>query len=352
MIKNNFILIINKKNLLKNYNFFKKLKTNLIVAPAIKANAYGIGDKKIFKLLKNEGCKHFFVATLEEGINLNNKKNNANVYVLNGIQNYSIDQFKKNKLIPIVNSYNEFKKITKKNIKFGLHIDTGLNRLGINHEKISKSIFNSKNISLVLSHLSSADKKNNTYNSLQRNIFLNLIKKFKSKNIIFTLANSNGSILNKNYLLDMIRPGIGLYGGYNKNKILGKKIYPVIILKGKIIKIKTIKKNEFVGYNQTYKTKKITKIAIIGAGYADGVPRMLSNKGKVYYKDNIFKIIGRISMDSFTIDISNSKYNLKIGNFIDLINEKHTIEDFAIQSKTISNEVITKIGSRAKIIYV
>ena len=87
-------------------------------------------------------------------------------------------------------------------------------------------------------------------------------------------------------------------------------------------------------------------------GYADGIPRFLSNIGKVYFKNNKFRIIGRISMDSFTIDISNSKHNLKVGNLIDIINDKHGIEDFAKQCKTISNVIITSIGPRVKKIYV
>ena len=149
----------------------------------------------------------------------------------------------------------------------------------------------------------------------------------------------------------MIRPGIGLYGG-NNNTSLKKYLKPVVTLSGKIIQIKNINKNEFVGYNQTYKTKKNIKIAIIGIGYADGIPRILSNKGIVYYKKNKFRIIGRISMDSFTIDISNSKHNLRVGMFVDLINHKYGIDHFANQYNTISNEVITSIGSRVKKIYV
>ena len=86
-------------------------------------------------------------------------------------------------------------------------------------------------------------------------------------------------------------------------------------------------------------------------GYADGIPRKLSNKGLVYYKNNKFKIIGRISMDSFTIDISKSKHNLKVGNFIDLINFKYGIEIFAKQCNTISNEILTSLGNRVKKIY-
>ena len=92
-------------------------------------------------------------------------------------------------------------------------------------------------------------------------------------------------------------------------------------------------KNEFVGYNQTYKTNKRIKVGIVGLGYADGIPRKLSNKGYVYFK-NKFKIIGRISMDSLTRDISNSKHNLKVGTYVDIINKFYDIENFAKQCGT------------------
>ena len=143
----------------------------------------------------------------------------------------------------------------------------------------------------------------------------------------------------------MIRPGIGIYGCF-ENKILEKKIKNVIKFRGKIIQIKIIKKNQYVGYNRTYKTKSEIKAAIIGLGYADGIPRSLSNKGLVYFKKDKFKIIGRISMDSFTIDITKSNHNLKVGMFIDIINDEHKIDKFAKLCKTISYEVLTSIGNR------
>tara|TARA_Y100000768_G_C23976455_1_gene683317 strand:+ start:1501 stop:2556 length:1056 start_codon:yes stop_codon:yes gene_type:complete len=351
VIKESFILKVNTKNLIHNYNFFKKINKNIIVAATIKANAYGLGDNNIFKLLIKNGCKHFFVATLEEGVRLNNKNRNISIYVLNGIQNHNIKIFANNNLIPIINTLTELERILKDKIDFGIHVDTGLNRLGISHNDIPEIVFKNKKIKIMISHLASADEKNNNYNYLQKKYFLNVAKNFKNK-VIFSLANSSGSVLSETFLFDMIRPGIALYGGNNNNKNLVKKLQPVIILSGKIIQIKTINKNEFIGYNQTYLTNKKIKAAVIGVGYADGLPRQISNKGIVYYKKNKFKIIGRISMDSFTIDISNSKDKLKEGIFVDLINYKYGIDNFAKQCNTISNEVITSIGARVKKIYV
>ena len=345
MIKESGILSIKKKNLIYNYNFFRKLKKNLIVAPTIKANAYGLGDKKVFNLFLKNGCKHFFVATLDEGLKLKNKKKFINIFILNGLQDYNLNIFFNSNLIPVINSIEEYKKIKNSKLKFAIHIDTGINRLGIPIEKTKEIDFQNQNIKLIISHLSSADEYKNNYNLKQKKIFTRLKNKFNNNKVIFSLANSHGAILNKSYLYDMIRPGIGIYGGYENEK-LGTRIKNVINLKGKIIQIKNIQKNQYVGYNRTYKTKIKIKVAIIGLGYEDGIPRSLSNKGYVYFKENKFKIIGRISMDSFTVDISKSSHDLNIGMYLDIINDEHKIDKFAKLCKTIPNEIMTSIGKR------
>ena len=344
MINESGILNINTKNLIYNYNFFKNLKKNLIVAPTIKADAYGLGDKKIFNLLVNQGCKHFFVATLNEGLKLKNNNNSIKIYVLNGLQNYKLEQFTKANLIPVVNSIEEYKRIKNANIDYAIHIDTGINRLGISSEHVKKLDFQNDNIKLIISHLSSSDEYKIKYNIKQKKLFNTFINK-KTKGIIFSLANTHGSILDKTYLYDMIRPGIGIYGCF-ENKKLEKKIKNVINLKGKIIQIKDLKKNQYIGYNRTFKTKNKTKVAIIGLGYEDGIPRLMSNKGFVYFKKDRFKIIGRISMDSFTIDITKSSHDLKVGMYVDIINNEHKVDKFAKKCKTISYEVLTSIGNR------
>ena len=344
MINESGILNISTKNLIYNYNFFKKLKKNLIVAPTIKADAYGLGCKNIFNLLSKIGCKHFFVATLNEGLKLRNKNNSVKIYVLNGLQDYKFDKFKKRNLTPVINSIEEYERIKKTNIDYAVHIDTGINRLGIPFEDIKKLDFKNRNMKLIISHLSSSDEYKNKYNLKQKKLFNKLVKK-KYRGILYSLANTHGTILDKTYLYDMIRPGIGIYGCFENNK-LQKKIKNVINLKGKIIQIKYVKKNEYVGYNCTYKTKTKIKVAIIGLGYEDGIPRSLSNKGFVYYLEDKFKIIGRISMDSFTIDISKCSHDLKVGMYVDIINDKHKINEFAKRCRTISYEILTSIGNR------
>ena len=141
-----------------------------------------------------------------------------------------------------------------------------------------KKIYNKKNLQIVLSHLASSDEKKNLYNYFQNKKFKSINNLFKNKKIIFSLANSMGTILGKDFHYDLLRPGISLYGGHYNTK-LKKYIKPVVKLKAKILQIKQILKNEFIGYNQTYKTKKKIWIALIGIGYGDGISRMLSNNG-------------------------------------------------------------------------
>ena len=345
------ILEVNLKNFIHNYNVFKKYIKNKQVAATIKANAYGIGDQKAFSTLYKNGCRHFFLATLEEGLKLRKFYKKGHVYILSGLENNDIDIFKINKLIPILNSKNEMKLIEKTKIKFGIHIDTGLNRLGINIIDLPIKIYNKKNLQIVLSHLASSDENNNIYNYFQNNKFKSINNLFKNKKIIFSLANSMGTILGKDFHYDLVRPGISLYGGHYNTKLI-KYIKPVVKLKAKILQIKQILKNEFIGYNQTFKTKKKIWIAIIGIGYGDGISRMLSNKGFVYYKKHKFKILGRISMDTITIDISKSNKLLKIGQYVEIINYTHGIDELAKQCKTISNEILTSISNRVHRIYI
>lgn len=356
MLDSSAILEINTKNILKNYKTLSRIANNSISGATIKANAYGLGDLKVFNLLYNIGCKHFFVATLEEALNLRKKYKKGNIYILNGVEENQIGITQVKNLIPIINSVNELQILNKKfsnskyGIKVGVHIDSGINRLGIKTNDLKNYNIDNLNIYILISHLASSDEKNNKYNYLQNKKFINSFKNFKSVKYK-SLVNSMGIMLDKKFHYDIIRPGISLYGGHY-NTIFKKIIKPVIKLKARVLQIKDLEKNEFVGYNQTYKTTKSTTIAILGIGYADGISRKLSNKGKVYYQKKQFNIIGRVSMDSITIDITKYKKIIKKGLYMELINNEYDIEKMAKECGTISNEILTSISSRVKRKYI
>ena len=354
MIRANAILEINTKNLIYNYKHLSKIAKNSICASTIKANAYGIGDLQILEILYENNCRHFFVATLDEAIKIRKKRKNIYIYVLNGLECNDINIFIKKDIIPIINSIEDLfliikNDISNKKIKYGIHIDTGLNRLGININELKKINVSKLDLVILISHLASADEKKNLYNKVQNLNFQNSFKYFK-KTKYKSLSNSMGLLLGKEYFFDMVRPGISLYGGHFNTR-MKRIIKPVICLKAKILQIKEINKDEFIGYNQTVKTKKKIKVAILGIGYADGINRILSNKGNVFLKDKIFKIIGRVSMDTITIDITKNYKMIRVGNYIEVINNKYGIDYMAEKSGTICDEVLTSISERVKRIY-
>tara|TARA_Y100001970_G_C14165691_1_gene821147 strand:+ start:111 stop:1184 length:1074 start_codon:yes stop_codon:yes gene_type:complete len=356
MIKSNAILEIKTTKIIKNYKSLQKIAKNSLVGATIKANAYGIGDEFVFKILYENGCRHFFLATTEEALKIRKKFSKGNVYVLNGLENNSFDFFNKHKIIPILVSIEELSKYIEgkfynRKINIGVHIDTGINRLGISYKNLQTKIKRKIDIYLLISHFASADELTNSYSEKQNKKFkstFNFFKSIKYKSI----ANSAAIIRDKRFHYEIVRPGISLYGGYENPKL--KKISviePIIKLKAKILQVKYLDKNEYVGYNQTYKTKKRKKIAILGIGYGDGIFRILGNKGFVYFKKQKFKIIGRISMDSITIDISNSEYKLTTGKYMEIINSENDIEKIAKKCSTISREILTSISQRVKRIY-
>ena len=355
MIKPNSILEVNTKNLTYNYKALSKICYNSLCAATVKADAYGIGAIKTIEILEKNQCKHFFVATLGEALLIRKKNKKCLLYILNGMEFHNSLIFKKNNLIPIINTINELKlliknNIFKKSINYGLHIDTGLNRLGISINELKSFDTANLKLTILISHLSSADEIKNSYNIIQNKKFKDSFKYFK--NIKYkSLSNSMGIILGKEYHYDLVRPGISIYGGHFNTK-MKSIIKPVISLKGKILQIKEINKNEFIGYNQTFKTRKKIKIAIIGIGYADGISRLLSNKGEAYYKGKTYKIIGKVSMDSITIDITRNHQKIKEGAYVELINHKYGIDYHAKKSKTICDEVLTSISKRVQRVYI
>lgn len=216
-------LIINLNNIKNNLNIIKKFSKTTI-CPVIKANAYGLGDVQIAKFLKKNKCKDFWVANISEALKIKKKVSNINIYVANGLNKNEEQIFFKNKFIPILNTYEQFRKWTnflnKKKLfnKLAIQVDTGMCRSGMQDEEILK-IYNERSIIkkfkevIIYTHLASADEKKSKYNSIQKNRFLKIKTMFNLPNCKFSLAASGGIFLGKEYHFDMVRPGIALYGG-------------------------------------------------------------------------------------------------------------------------------------------
>jgi alanine racemase len=207
VIKHNAILEVSLKNLAHNYNKLSSIANKSVCAATIKADAYGIGVIKAFETLYKNKCRHFFVATTEEALEIRKKKSLANVYVLNGLEGNELSIFNTYNIIPIINDKDEYSFVSKnikkyKKLKFGIHIDTGLNRLGLNANDLLKIYSDENKIHILISHLSSADEGKNNYNILQNKKFKEAINlKINAK--YNSLSNSMGIILGNNFHHDL-----------------------------------------------------------------------------------------------------------------------------------------------------
>jgi alanine racemase len=345
---------INKNNIIHNSNIILKKSKNKINSPVIKANAYGMDAKVLIKILIECGYKSFFLGNLSEGLEIRKKYKNVELFILNCGQPLNITYLKKYKLIPVINNLKDLKlwsQYYSKKDPCILHMDTGMNRLGINLQELKdfsdKNYLKNINIKFIMSHFACAEDINNLMNKTQLEELLNcskVLKQICKKEIKTSICNSSGIWLGEKYLLDIVRPGAAFLG---VNPILHKKnpLKEVISLYAQITQIKEVKKNDTIGYGRTLTIKKNTKIATLSIGYSNGLSRLLSNTGDVYIKDKQLKILGRISMDLTVIDISilNSD-EVKNGDIVEIFGPNRSLEEFAKMNKTIPYEILCTMG--------
>ena len=356
-IDQNTTLEIDLKSICHNFKTIKKkVAKNCIVAATVKANAYGLGVKEVTKSLIKHHCKDFFVATLMEGIELRSYNKSVNIYILNGLEIGKCSIYKKYKLTPVLNSikqireYEIYQSKIKKSMDAIIHFDTGMSRLGLDEDETNKLIKNRNNILkktnivYIMSHLACGDDPKSKKNNKQLSMFREISKSFK--NIKMTLANSAGVLLGKNYHFDMVRPGISIYGG-NAQKNKKNSFRHVIQLSARLIQLRKIKKGSTVGYGATYKAKQNMMIGTISLGYADGLNRLFSNNMKCYYKKKEINLIGRISMDLITLDLSKfRKKDIQINSRVEIINDQNNINKISANIGTIPYEILTSLGHR------
>jgi len=360
-ISNSF-LEINIDSIIHNYQLINNKVGNTECAAVLKADAYGMGASVVAKALDKVGCSTFFVATIDEGIELRAcfSKNENQIAVLSGLLEGSEDIFYSNKLTPVLNDteqikkwaiYNKQKKISAPSI---IHIDTGMNRLGLTINELYDIIKNPTelkelHVEWIMSHLACGDQPRDIMNEKQLSVFLNAKKEFP--NVKASLANSAGVFLGQSYHLDMVRPGIALYGS-GSGSIPSKPLKQVIKLYSRILQIRTLSTGASVGYGASYRVSEATRVATVGLGYADGYLRSLSNCSWVFFNGLRLPVIGRISMDYITIDITQiASEKIKTGDFIEIIGDKFTLDDLATVANTVPHELLTRLGTRHHRIY-
>ncbi len=328
------ILEINLKALLENYLLLKKLSAGSIAAAVVKNDAYGLGAVEVARVLYEKGeCRHFFVAHAFEGAEIAKVVKDAKIYVLQGIGQDSLPFFKKHKLIPVISSPQMlafWRKNQIKDIKPVINVETGLNRLGFRNDDLQD--IDENEFCMVMSHLACADDIKSFMNEKQLSAFKEIREKY-FPNLPASLAASDGTFLGKDFQLDMVRLGAAIYG-INTTPYRSNKMQAVVRVKAPVLEVADLKKGDFAGYGATFKAKKDMRIAIASIGYGDGIMRSLSNKGRV---------LGRVSMDNLILDVSDQK-GLKVGDFVDILNDEYTLDDMGAEAGTIGYEVLSDIG--------
>ena len=344
------ILEINLKNIVENYRFLQSISSNTVSAAVVKDDAYGLGADRVAQVLYNEAaCRTFFVAHAIEGEKISGLIPEAKIYVLQGVGEDNITIFKTNKqLLPVI-SCPEMLCFWKKNNlsgqKAAIQIETGLNRLGFCENELQNMSCNELNdFCLVISHLACGDEKDHFMNEIQLSNFIKLKNKF-FPNTPASLSASDGVFLGTDFQFDVVRLGAAMYG-INTTPYRNSKMKNVVTVKAPVLQIKNLKRGEYVGYSATYKA----------IGYGDGVPRSLSNTGKILILkgDSVFEspIIGRVSMDNIICDVTCVE-NILVGDMVYVAADFYTLDDVAQDAGTIAYELMSRIGKsqRYKKIY-
>ncbi|MDG1272991.1 MAG: alanine racemase [Alphaproteobacteria bacterium] len=353
----NSFLEINIDLIVDNYRLLKKELRGAECAATLKADAYGIGSAQVAKALVKTGCRTFFVATIDEGIELRAHlpSEKVNIAVLGGLLARCEYVFEENNLIPVLNNLEQLRQWKTFNVGKDrkspsmVHIDTGMNRLGLTSKEFEYVIDNPFELEgveakLLLSHLACADQPGHEMNQKQLYIFMNA--RNKMSNMRFSLSNSGGIFLGQTYHFDMARPGIALYGSHPDSTIFNP-LNQVIKLYGRVLQIRDAKTGSTVGYSASHLLKKKTLVATVGLGYADGYIRSLGGNSYAFFKGAKLPIIGPISMDYITVDISNIKTDMiKIGDLIEFIGDNFTLDDIAKVANTVPHEILSNLGKR------
>ncbi|WP_045836221.1 alanine racemase [Hyphomicrobium sp. 99] len=340
------------------------------VAPArcaavVKADAYGLGAERVIAALARAGCNAFFIATPEEAELARKMAPNADIYALDGLVGNSAAAFDRLSVKPVLSTLDDVVAWSALSHARGgllpaaLHIDTGLNRLGLPVRDVRRlasepSMMRGVALELIMSHLASADNARDPKNRDQLLAFETLTALFPG--IPRSLAASDGLMLGPAYHFDLVRPGYALYGG-QASQSSPAPVKPAVTVAARILAVADVVRGETVGYSATWRAQRPSRIATIAAGYADGVPRNASAPdgrpgGHVLISGHIAPIVGRVSMDLITVDVTDLPEGAAMpGEFAKLIGEGLTIEDAGFAAGTIGYEILTRLGHRFTRLY-
>jgi alanine racemase len=356
------VLTINLDAIAANYRRLRDLAgSGVACAAVVKANAYGLGAPEVGLKLQTEGCRQFFVATVDEGLMLRHTFEDAapgdvpEIFVLAGPTRASAPAFADGWLTPVLNSLEQldiwraFAAEAGRPLAGVLHIDTGMSRLGLTPADFRQvasdpSLLDGIVPRLVMSHLACGDEPEHPMNAEQRAAFRELAALLPR--VPRSLANSAGTLLGRPYHFEMVRPGIALYGPDPFTTRINN-LTECVVLKAKIIQVRQIDTPQTVGYGATHQAAGPTRIATVPVGYADGYPRALGNAGFGLVDGVRVPVVGRVSMDLITLDVSAlPPSRCTQDTEVTLLGEGVDIDELADAAGTIAYEILTHLGQR------
>lgn len=314
-------------------------------AAVVKANGYGLGSGKVAGALAKAGVQSFFVAVAEEGVAVRKAVgNDPAIYVFSGLMATDASLIRDYNLIPILNSPAQLVKFRMglPDYAYGIQIDTGMNRLGLEPSEFMMMREKAKNATLIISHLACSDEPEHAQNKQQLDTFNALTN---GMSVPRSFAATGGILMGSDYHFDLVRPGVGLYGGEPF-----KAAQAVVTLSLPVIQTRLLEIGETVGYAALWHAERTTKIATVAAGYADGLIRAMGNGPTMLWAGNTpCPVVGRISMDLITVDVTDLD---KVPECLEILNQHQTVDLLAHSADTIGYEILTGLGARYKRAYI
>jgi len=341
--------------LVQNWQRLRALSGPARTGGVVKADAYGLGASQVAPSLARAGCKDFFVATVEEGARLRPCLPDARIFTLAGIWSGQERLAIENRLTPVVGSLEqaELVRACGSALSHGVFVDTGMNRLGLTLDEARDYAAGDDKPILVMSHLACPDEPAHAMNRQQLESFQAVARLFPD--VESSLSSSAGIALGADYHFQLTRPGIGLYGGQALDAF---QPLPVATAEARVLQIRHVRAGETASYGASHVFGRDSRIAVIAAGYADGWHRALSGAGvalrsagpaggEVFIAGRRAPILGRITMDCTTVDITDlPEADVRPGDYAELFGANICIDETATAAGTIAYELLTSLGGR------
>ncbi|HVV66067.1 MAG TPA: alanine racemase [Rhizomicrobium sp.] len=340
----------------RNFRVCQRLSGPAAVAAVVKADAYGLGMREVARRLADAGCDTFFVARLQEALALRPLAPEARIFVLDGAPAQTAATLIAHRLTPALNSLAEIAawsaaaKEMRRPLDAAIHVDTGMNRLGLPREELltlaaeADKRLDGVRVALIMSHLACAEDPNSPMNGEQLMRFKAALQMLPAAPA--SLSSTGGILLGKNFHFDIVRPGLGLYGGNPQD---GPNPFSTAVrLTSRILQLRRIEKGETAGYGATFRARRPTTLATVALGYADGLFRTLSNRGFAAIAGRRAPFAGRVSMDLVTLDVTDiPPAALCVGAEAEFIGDTISPDEIAAAAGTAPYEILTSLARRA-----